>query len=161
MRHRVSGRKLGRTKDQRKLLFRSLMGELILRGRVKTTIAKAKTIAPLVDKLITKAKKMNLSGKREVVASLPQEAAAILISHIAPHFKDRTSGFSRIVRLSGRSGDNAEMVFLEWVEEIKVKRSIKSIKGTKSKEPEETKGTKEPEEAKAKTPRKRRVSKKA
>ena len=118
MRHHVFGRKLGRTKDERKLLFRNLVTELILHGRLKTTVAKAKAVKPLIDKLVTKAKKATLAARRELAAVLPKEAALILANTIAPHFKNRTSGFSRIIYIGERSGDHAEMVVLEWTEQM-------------------------------------------
>ena len=118
MAHQIYGRHLGRTKDARRALFRNLVGQLIARGRVKTTIAKAKAIKPFIDKLVTKAKRASLASRREIVASLPKEAGLRLVDTIVPQFKNRTSGFSRIVRLGERRGDNAELVLLEWTEKI-------------------------------------------
>ena len=167
MRHRVSGRKLGRTKDKRKLLFRSLIGELILHGRIKTTIGKAKTIRPLVDKLVTHAKKTDFLGKRAILAALPKDAAAILINHVGPAFKDRVSGFTRIIHVGERSGDNAEIVILEWVEKIEVIREKQQEKRKKTKEVKETTlrqgsaGQAKVVKVKNKVPRKRRIVKKS
>lgn len=148
MRHRISGRQLGRSKDERKALFKNLVRELIVGGRVKTTIAKAKAIKPLIDKLVTKAKKTTLAHNRGVYEALPKESALLLINHIAPHFTNRTSGFSRIVRLGERSGDNAHMVILEWADTIEVPKVSKVSKG-------ETKETKQIERVK-----KKKISKK-
>lgn len=156
MRHKVFGRKLGRTKDQRKLLFRNLVEELILRGRIKTTIAKAKAVKPLIDKLVTKAKRKTLADRREVLRVLPKEAALSFFDTIVPQLQNRTSGFSRIIHLGERKGDNAEMVVLEWAEQISMedKQSLRSEelrklkiedrkkKEVAAKEPEEPKGKK-------------------
>ncbi len=116
MRHRVFGRKLGRTKDEIRLLFRNLVGEFIVHGRIKTTLARAKAIKPLIDKLVTKAKKATIAQRRGLLGVLPKEAAIILINTVAPQLKNRTSGFSRIIHLEERLGDDAAMVLLEWVE---------------------------------------------
>lgn len=148
MRHRVSGRKLGRSEDLRRSLFRNLLSELVLRGRVKTTVAKAKTVRPLIDKLVSHAKNATLSARREILRSLPKDAAFLLIETIGPQFKSRKSGFSRIIRLGQRKGDNAEMVLLEWVEEIQ-KSEVKK--------PEKTKKVKETKEIKNRVPGKRKV----
>lgn len=118
MRHQVSGRQLGRSKDQRRALFRSIVGEFIVHGKVQTTLAKAKAVKPLIDKLVTKAKRADVHARRELVANLPKGAALLLIDTVAPRFKDRVNGFSRIIRLAKRKGDDAEMVLLEWVEQI-------------------------------------------
>lgn len=122
MRHRVFGRKLGRTKDERRLLFRNLVGELIVHGRIKTTLARAKAIKPLVDKLVTKAKKATIGQRRGLLGVLPKEAAVILID-IAMQLKNRTSGFTRIIHIGERLGDDAAMVLMEWVERIQVNPS--------------------------------------
>ena len=118
MRHSISGRQLGRTTAQRRALFRSLAREFILRGRIKTTQAKAKSIKVLIDKLVTKAKKATIASRREILAILPKDAALLLIDTIVPRLAHRTSGYSRILHLEGRNGDNAEMVLMEWTDEF-------------------------------------------
>lgn len=135
MRHRIYGRQFGRSKNERSALFRNLIGELILYGRVKTTAAKALAVKPFVDKLVTRAKRADLTSRRELIARLPKQAAFLLIDTIAPHFANRTSGFSRIIHMVPRKGDQAEMVLLEWVEkiEIKNKQSLRSSELQKSK----------------------------
>ena len=137
MRHQISGRQLGRTKDERRALFRGLIGELIIRGRIKTTVAKAKAIRPLVDKLVTKAKKTTGAARREVIGTLPYKAADILLTSIAPQLKNRTSGFLRTIRLEERLGDNAEMVVLEWTDSISTGVIKKSEKPQVTKKAEE------------------------
>lgn len=160
MRHRVFGRKLGRTKDERKLLFRNLATELILHGRLKTTVAKAKAVKPLIDKLVTKARKATLSARRELAAVLPKEAALILVNTITPRFQNRTSGFSRIIYIGERSGDHAQMVVLEWTEQEEVRsEKVEVIKEEEKKE--DAKESKETPVKKKRTTRKRKVAKKA
>lgn len=114
MAHQIYGRHFGRTRNQRRALFRNLVGELVAHGRIKTTLAKAKAIKPLIDKLVTKAKRNSLAAQRDILATLSKESALELITTVAPRFANRTSGFSRIIRLGQRSGDDAEIVFLEW-----------------------------------------------
>jgi len=145
MRHQIFGRHLGRTGAARKLLFRNLASELILHGQVTTTVAKAKAIRPLVDSLVTKAKKLTLTGRRDILGVLPREAGEMLINSVAPKFTTRDGGFSRIIHLGGRSGDNAEMVLVQWVEQIEKKskavKSTKSVKGRVSAKVKEKKPT--------------------
>ena len=160
MRHHVFGRKLGRTKDERKLLFRNLLTELILHGRVKTTVAKAKAVKPLIEKVVTKAKKARLAARqvtlgvqREVASVLPREAVLVLVNTIVPRFQNRTSGFSRILHLGARKGDRAEMVLLEWTDQMSKEADktespagIKSITSTtsrkaKARDTRDTRGT--------------------
>lgn len=91
---------------------------LINQGNVKTTEAKAKAIRGLVDKLITRAKKGTVSSRRLIGSFLHSKRAVNkLVDEIAPTFKDRTSGFTRLVRLGNRRGDDAMMVSLEFISE--------------------------------------------
>lgn len=159
MRHRVFGRQLGRSGDKRKALFRNLIGELIIRGKIITTVAKAKAIKPLIDKLVTKAKKGTLAGRRKIFGQLPKEAAVALVNTIVPQLKARTSGFSRIIRTAPRSGDNAQMVVLAWTDEIVKSEKLKVQSEEKKKETKENKGTTEMKRKK-KTVKKRKVTKK-
>src|SRR3989344_3772264 len=118
MRHKIYGKKLGRSKDERETLFRNLVSELVAHGRIKTTLAKAKAIKPRIDKIITKGKKGTLSGTREIFGVLPKEVALTFFNLVIPRFASRTSGFSRIIHLGKRSGDNSEMVILEWTDQV-------------------------------------------
>lgn len=130
MRKNVFGRQLKRDKNERKALFKSLISSLILRGNIKTTQAKAKSIKGEIDKLVTKAKKNKLSSSGEY---LTQDALNKLKS-IAPNFS-RNSGFTRIIKLGNRFSDNAQYVLMEWVEEIKeIKSEGKKTKTSKKKE---------------------------
>jgi len=117
MRHRKKGKKLGRNIKQRQALFKGLIQSLIVNEQIKTTEAKAKAIKGLTDKLITQAKKGSLSARRQVLSFLPDKKAVHkLFDVIAPRTKDRTSGFTRFVRLGRRRGDNAQMTRVEFVD---------------------------------------------
>lgn len=129
MRHRIFGRKLGRSKDERKALFRALVTSLILKEAIKTTEAKAKAIRGLVDKIINKGKTGNLHARR-VLAQFFTNSAAIekVIKVLGPRFRQRQSGFTRIYRIGRRRGDNAPLVKMELIEGEKEKRKTKKEK---------------------------------
>ena len=117
MRHRVAGRKLNRTSNQRKSLFKNLVLNLFQHGRIVTTEAKAKSIRALVDQLITKAKPGTVASRRLLARFFgTRQAVNTLVDQVAPAFENRTSGFTRIVKIGRRRGDNAEVVRLELVE---------------------------------------------
>lgn len=129
MRHRVKGRKLGRNSSQRKALFRQLLASLFLKGEIKTTLAKAKAIKGLADKLVTKAKKGSLHQQRLIHSFLQNKTAAQrLMKEIAPGFKKRTSGFTSIIHLGQRRGDGAVMAKIGLAGERKEKTPRSSVK---------------------------------
>jgi len=137
MRHQVKGKKLGRNSGQRKALFKSLINSLVLREEIKTTETKAKAIRGLVDKLITKGKAGTLHARRLIAAFLAnQKAVNKIVDELSPRFKARPGGFTRMVRLGKRQGDNAMMVKLELVEK---KEPKKKKKGRKTPKPERKK----------------------
>ncbi|MBU4204656.1 50S ribosomal protein L17 [Patescibacteria group bacterium] len=117
MRKRNKGRKFGRKKDQRKALLKSLAHNLFLREKIKTTEAKAKEAKILVEKLITKAKKGDLSSTRLLAGYLSPVVVKKLINEIAPKYKERKGGYTRIIRLGQRQADSAQMVIFELVEQ--------------------------------------------
>ena len=120
MRHRKAGKKLGRNTAQRKALFRHLLSSLFLKEEVKTTLAKAKATKTLVDKLVTKAKKGSLHNQRLIHAFLQnKKATKKLVKEIAPRFKTRISGFTKIIRLGRRKGDNAPLAKIELLKSSK------------------------------------------
>ena len=111
------GKKLNRNTHQRRALFKSLIQALILHEELQTTESKAKAVRRLVDKLITKAKAGTLHARRQIMAFLPDKKAANkLVDEIAPRFKKRASGFTKLIRLGKRKGDNAMVVKMELVE---------------------------------------------
>jgi len=115
---------------RRKALFRSLIRGLVLHGRIKTTEAKAKAIKGEVEKFVTKAKKRGEEAEYHLLKNLSHDLVIKIISEIAPRFKERQGGYTRIIRLGRRLKDNAEMVLLEWVEGEEVKDQGSNIKDT-------------------------------
>lgn len=119
-RHGYQGRKLGRERDQRRALIKSLASSLVEHGRIETTLPKAKELRRYIEKVITKAKKGDLANRRRVIASLNTLALANkLVDEIAPQLAHRTSGHVRIERTRLRVGDGAQMAIIEFVDELK------------------------------------------
>ena len=117
MRHHRSGKKLGRDSAHRKALYSNLTGSLIEHGRIKTTVAKAKAVKPIAEKMITLGRRGDIHARRQATAFLrSQDVVHKLFSEVAPRFNDRPGGYSRIIRLGPRPGDAAEMVYLELVD---------------------------------------------
>ncbi len=116
MRHRKKGRKLGRKRDPRKALLRSLATNFILYEKIKTTESKAKEVKPIIEKLITIGKVDSLHNRRKLLKYLYIEnAVKKVIEDISPRYKDRNGGYTRIVKVGFRKGDGAKMVILELV----------------------------------------------
>lgn len=116
MRHRKKGRKLSRTTSHRRTLLRNLAISLIINERIMTTEAKAKELRRVVEKLITKAKVGTLHMRRQVIAFMPhKEAVRKLFNEIAPRYKDRNGGYTRILKIGEREGDAAFMALVELV----------------------------------------------
>ena len=117
MAHGIDGRKLSRKHGPRMALYKNLTVSILRYERVKTTEAKAKEIQSRVDRMITLAKKGDLSARRAVVAQFPNEPLVVtkLFDEIAPKYADRTSGYTRIVKIGQRPGDGAEVVQIELV----------------------------------------------
>lgn len=116
MRHQKNKITLGRKKAQREALMRSLAESLILHGSIKTTKAKAKALRSFVEPLVTKAKKNTLTERRNLISVLyTDKAVNKLLSEIAPNYKERNGGYTRIIKLGNRLNDAAEMVLIEFV----------------------------------------------
>ena len=119
MRHRKKTVKLGRTSAHRNELLANLVCGLIEHRRIKTTLAKAKAARVLAEKMITLGKKGTLASRRQAIATLKQEhLVRVLFDEIAPGFKDRSGGYTRILKLGRRISDSSQMALLEWVEVI-------------------------------------------
>ena len=114
---KVFGRKLSRSRPAREALFAGLMRNVIMADKIVTTKAKAKAIQGNLDKLVTMAKKNTLASRRQVLSNLDnaKDATVALFKKVEELFLDRKSGFTRIVNLKSRKGDNAQIVRLEWV----------------------------------------------
>ncbi len=117
MAHRIDGRKLSRKHGPRMALYRNLVVSILRYEQVRTTEAKAKEVRGQVEQMITLARDGSLTARRRVIAGLPDEPLVIdkLFNEIAPKYADRTSGFTRIVRLGQRAGDAAPIVQIELV----------------------------------------------
>ena len=117
MANRVDGRKLGRKTGPRLALYRNLTVAVLRYEQVKTTEARAKEVRGRVERMITLAKDGSLTARRRVVAELPDEPLVIdkLFKEIAPRYAERTSGYTRLVRIGMRSGDAAPIVQIELV----------------------------------------------
>jgi len=117
MRHRKRTVKLGRTSAHRNALLGSLVCNLIEQRRITTTVPKARAAKSLAEKMVTLGKKGTLAARRQAIARLHRkERVAILFDTIAPGFEGRAGGYTRMLKLGRRQGDNAEMALLEWVE---------------------------------------------
>ncbi len=117
MRHGMKGRPLNRPTDERKRLLRSMMGSLLRYERITTTEARAKELRRHVEKLITTARRGDLHSRRLALSTLPDPpAVSKLFDVIAPRFKDRPGGYTRVTRLGPRKGDGAPMSQIEFVE---------------------------------------------
>ncbi len=117
MRHQRSGKKLGRDSAHRKALLANLTASLIEHGRIKTTETKAKAVRPVAEKMITLGREGSIHARRQALAYLrTQEVVHKLFSEVAPRFKDRPGGYTRVVKLGPRQGDAAPMAYLELVD---------------------------------------------
>jgi len=157
MRHNIAGNKLSRNQTLRKATVRDLAKATLIRQRIMTTKAKAKEARKLVDKLITLGKGGTLAHKRRAFSILTDhELVSRLFNRTSPLFKNRMGGYTRIIQLGNRNGDNAHMVFLELTEKEEVvvsqPKSTAAAKKDKvnAKEPKEAKVKKAKEEPKAK-----------
>lgn len=121
MKHLVKGRKLKRERNQRRALFKTLLGSLIMHEKIQTTEAKAKEIKGKVDALINKAKKAKdpvkkVSVLRDLSNELPKMAVKKLAGEFMGKFEKRSSGYARIIKLSPRKSDSARMAVIEFVD---------------------------------------------
>lgn len=121
MRHQKKTVKLGRTAEHRKALLANQVCSLIEHQRIKTTLAKAKAVRPLAEKMVTLGKNGSLHARRTALAVLRQkDAVKKLFDDIAPRSADRKGGYTRIIKLGQRKSDSAPVAFLEWVDAAEV-----------------------------------------
>jgi large subunit ribosomal protein L17 len=146
MRHQKKTVKLGRTAEHRKALLANQVCSLIEHQRIKTTLAKAKAVRPLAEKMVTLGKNGSLHARRTALAVLRQKGAVKkLFDDIAPRSADRKGGYTRIVKLGARKSDAAPVAFIEWVdapqvvEEAAPEEKGKKAKGKKAAADPETK----------------------
>jgi large subunit ribosomal protein L17 len=120
MKHLQSNKKFGRKRGQRQAFMKNLAKNLILKGHIETTETRAKAIRPVVEKLITLAKKQNLASLRLLISRVSKDAATKLYYDIAPQYTNRAGGYTRITKISKtRKGDSAPIAVIEFVEEKK------------------------------------------
>ena len=117
MRHRRSGRRLSRSSAHRKAMFANMAASLVKHEQIKTTLPKAKEMKPIIDRLITLGKRGDLHARRQALSALPDKAAVDkLFSTLAERYKDRSGGYSRVLKAGFRYGDTAPMGVIELVE---------------------------------------------
>ena len=113
---RGNNRKFGRVKNKRVALYKALATALIEHGKIKTTVAKAKSLSNFIDKLVTKAKRGDLASARLVRQSVGEKATKKLMTDVGPRFKDRAGGYTKILKLGRRISDGAEMALIEFTQ---------------------------------------------
>jgi large subunit ribosomal protein L17 len=117
MRHKIAGRKLGRTSAHRQALFANLATSLLQHGQIRTTLPKAKDLRSVVEPLITKARAGTLAARREVARTIKDESVVKkLFDEIAPRFKETPGGYTRVLKAGFRQGDSAPMAVIELTE---------------------------------------------
>jgi large subunit ribosomal protein L17 len=117
MRHQIAHRKLNRTSSHRKAMFANMAASLIEHEQIVTTLPKAKEMAPIMDKLVTLAKKGDLAARRQAIAQVRNEdAVRKLFDVMGERYKDRKGGYTRVLKAGFRPGDNAPVAVLELVD---------------------------------------------
>ena len=117
MRHRVDGRKLGRTSGHRRALYRNMVTDLLNHGKITTTEAKAKEVRGIAEKMITLGKKSGLHSYRQALSVIiDKKVTEKVFTELAPRYAERPGGYTRITKLGPRLGDSAPMVQIELVE---------------------------------------------
>ena len=140
MRHGNSNRKLNRTHEHRKAMFANMVCSLIEHEQIQTTLPKAKELKKIVDKYITLGKKGSLHSRRKAISRLKQNSAVTkLFETLAPRYKERNGGYTRVLKAGFRYGDAAPLAVIEFVDRDA------SAKGAKDKELQETKDNKSEE----------------
>jgi len=135
MRHQKNTVKLGRKEGHRKSMLANLACSLIEHSRIKTTLAKAKAVKPMAEKMITLGKKKTLHARRTALAVLRQaDIVKILFDDVAPRSADRKGGYTRIIKLGQRKSDASEMCFIEWTDApVPVETAVPEPKPAKKK----------------------------
>ena len=152
MRHQKKTIKLGRTAEHRKALLANQVCSLIEHQRIKTTLAKARAVRPLAERMVTLGKNGSIHARRTALATLRQKnAVKKLFDDIAPRSAERNGGYTRIVKLGYRKSDSARMAFIEWVDMAEVVEEKATEEKKRKKKPAEPKAEQiEPERVEAK-----------
>jgi large subunit ribosomal protein L17 len=144
MRHSNSGRRLGRSVSHRKALFANLAASLIKHEQIVTTLPKAKDLRPIVEKLVTLAKRGDLHARRQAISEMRDLASVKkLFDTIGPRYKERAGGYTRVLKAGFRHGDSAAVAVIEFVDRDK------DAKGTDDRARAEAEGASAPAEAAA------------
>jgi len=140
MRHQKNSRRLGRISSHRKAMFRNMATSLLDKSRIETTEIKAKELRHYVEKMITLGKRGDLHARRQALAFLRSEDVVTKVfGEYAERFKDRPGGYTRIMKLANRAGDNARMAIIELVGEKEPKDKEKAAKSADDKDKKEVK----------------------
>ena len=146
MRHRIGYRKLNRTSEHRKALFKSMLNSLIKYEQITTTLPKAKELKPKIDKVITLGKKNNLQSKKNLFSQLQSKESVNKLSKIlSQRYEKRKGGYSRVIRAGYRYGDDAPLAVIELVDrdvqakKIDIKKKVETKSETPSKPEEKAK----------------------
>lgn len=151
MRHRVAGKKLNRDLKHRKALFKNLISALVINEEIQTTESKAKAIKGITDKLIGRGKRQTLHARKTIAAFLQnRKAVNKIVDELAPRFASRVSGFTRIIRIGRRRGDDAMLVRMELVEKKEIEENKTKQKKEKGEEKKEDKEAAKKNESKVK-----------
>jgi large subunit ribosomal protein L17 len=164
MRHQKKTVRLGRKAEHRKALLANQVCSLIQHQRITTTLAKAKAVRPIAEKMVTLGKDGSIHARRVAFATLRQkDAVKKLFDQIAPASTERNGGYTRIVRLGQRKSDSASMAFIEWVdaaiaieEKPPEEKKAETKAESKAKEPKTEKAEATPEEKPVEEPKKKR-----
>ena len=145
MRHRVGLRKLGRTTEHRWAMFKNMLASLVDKERIQTTLHKAKELRRFADKIITTGKENTLAARREAFSLLRnKDLVRKVFNDLAPRFKDRNGGYTRIYKLGFRAGDSAPMALIEYLFETKPQAATKEDSKKTKKAPKKPVSKKEP-----------------
>ncbi len=140
MRHQKKTIKLGRTAEHRKALLANQVCSLIEHQRIKTTLAKARAVRPLAERMVTLGKNGSIHARRTALATLRQKnAVKKLFDDIAPRSAERNGGYTRVVKLGYRKSDSARMAFIEWVDMAEVVEEKATDEKKRKKKPAEPK----------------------
>ena len=152
MRHRFANRKLNKTSEHRKALFKNMLNSLIKYEQITTTLPKAKELKPKIDKVITLGKKSNLSSKKDLFSQLQSKVSVDkLIKILSQRYENRKGGYSRVIRAGFRYGDDAPMAVIELVDRDMQAKKIDIKKKVQDTDKSVTKNTTTKPEKKEKT----------
>ena len=138
MRHKIGYRKLNRTSEHRKALFKNMLNSLIKYEQITTTLPKAKELKPQIDKVITLGKKNNLQSRKSLFADLQSKSSVDkLLKTLSQRYEKRQGGYSRVIKAGFRYGDDAPMAIIELVDRDKQAKKVDKRKKVETKEKSE------------------------